>query len=119
MPPTPHLFDRRYVTSTPALRPTVALLSPEITGVPTAGPGSVVGTDETTSCFTRNSDGPAEKPTSILSVTGIIHVALKCSTFSLCCRPLAVLLIERGLSNRIGSGMLPVIAAFDWLEVKE
>src|SRR5919198_1509749 len=105
--------------STPKLRPAVVLLSFETTGVPTVGPGSVVGTDETTPCFTKKRDGPAEKPTSILSVTGIIQVALKCSTFSLCFSPLALALIVRGLSKRIGSGMLPVMFPLEPLDENE
>src|SRR3954463_828182 len=77
IPPTPHFLETRYVTSTPRLTPAVVLVSFEMTGVPTVGPGSVVGTDETTSCETKKMEGPPEKPTSILSVTGIIHVASK------------------------------------------
>ena len=41
----------------------------EMTGVPTVGPGSVVGTEETTSWLTKNSEGPAEKPTGYRGVT--------------------------------------------------
>jgi hypothetical protein len=71
------------VTSTPAWKPpTVFFVVDEITLV-TVGPGSVTFRPVGRSCLTMKTLGPTARPTSIVSVTGIIQTALKCSEFSL------------------------------------
>ena len=62
-------------------------------------------------------EGPAETPTSILSVTGTIHVAVRWITFSECFRSVADAVTVRSWLKISGSGTSAVTVASEELPV--
>src|SRR5215212_10243679 len=96
-----------YCASTPALKPTAALLD-DVTVVVIDGPGSVMVSDGIVSCLTAKMVGPANTATSSLLATGITQIASRWTAFSECFRPENALLTARGRSVATGSGVLPV-----------
>src|SRR6476661_7755882 len=93
--------------------PTDVLVTLSIVTADTVGPGSVTVTALGRSCVTLKIAGPADTPTSILSVTGTIHVAVRWMTFSECLRSLADAVTVRSWLNTSGSGTSAVTAAFE------
>src|SRR5687768_3953569 len=98
--------------------PTVVLSTLDSVAALMDGPGSVTDTEVGTSWLTRKIVGPNEKPTSTLSVTGIIHVPERLTATSECFAPVEVEDTWRTRSVTSGSGTRAVTAMSESLDTR-